>query len=162
MIRRLEFEETVPGRSRQALRLRLYSVSPAFIPPPGSQLLWRTYQPSFPSSLLFARSRRATSLRLYVGPAIQVSQALPRGDAESDFSALYLLIQILFQVFYISLKCRHIVIRLPSPCRLCNIKFQSRAQLSRHDLSINSNPFLVDFNLEMISFISAVFNYFFN
>src|SRR5450755_3348278 len=58
------------------------------MPPPGSQLLWRTYQPPFPSSLLFARSRRATSLRLCVGPALQVSQALPRGGAESDFSAL--------------------------------------------------------------------------
>jgi hypothetical protein len=27
-------------------------------------------------------------LRLCVGPAMQVSQALPRGGAESDFSAL--------------------------------------------------------------------------
>jgi hypothetical protein len=29
-------------------------------------------------------------LRLCVGPAMQVSQALSRGDAESDFSALSL------------------------------------------------------------------------
>jgi hypothetical protein len=27
-------------------------------------------------------------LRLCVGPAMQVSQALPRGDVESDFSVL--------------------------------------------------------------------------
>jgi hypothetical protein len=58
------------------------------MPPPGLQLLWRTYQSSFPSSLLFARSRRATSLRLCVGPDIQVSQALLRGGIEFDFSAL--------------------------------------------------------------------------
>src|SRR5450755_3774639 len=53
----------------------------------GRKSCGRTYQPPFPSFLLFARSRRATSLRLYVGPAIQVSQALPRGGAEFDFSA---------------------------------------------------------------------------
>jgi hypothetical protein len=49
-----------------------------------------TYQPPFPSFLLLARPPRATSLRLCVGPALQVSQALPRGGAESDFSALKL------------------------------------------------------------------------
>src|SRR5450432_530667 len=53
----------------------------------GRKSYGRTYQPPFPSFLLFARSRRATSLRLCVSPAIQVSQALPRGGAESDFSA---------------------------------------------------------------------------
>ena len=47
-----------------------------------------------PSSLLLARSPRATSLRLCVGPAVQVSQALPRGGAESDFSALFFFIYI--------------------------------------------------------------------
>jgi hypothetical protein len=53
----------------------------------GRKSCGRTYQPPFSSSLHFARSQRATSLRLCVGPAMQVSQALPRGGAESDFSA---------------------------------------------------------------------------
>ena len=53
----------------------------------GRKSCGRTYQPPFLSFLLLARSRRATSLRLCVGPALQVSQALPRGGAESDFSA---------------------------------------------------------------------------
>jgi hypothetical protein len=47
-------------------------------------------QPPFPSFLLLARPPYATSLRLCVGPALQVSQAPPRGGAESDFSALEL------------------------------------------------------------------------
>jgi hypothetical protein len=42
----------------------------------GRKSCGRTYQPPFPSSLLFARSRRATTLRLCVGPAVQVFQTL--------------------------------------------------------------------------------------
>jgi hypothetical protein len=53
----------------------------------GRKSCGRTYQPPFLSFLLLARPPYATSLRLCVGPALQVSQALPRGGAESDFSA---------------------------------------------------------------------------
>jgi hypothetical protein len=77
----------VPGRSRQALRSRLSRfLQLLYLFRQGRKSCVRTYQPSFPSSLLFARSRRATSLRLCVSPAMQVSQALPRGGAEFDFS----------------------------------------------------------------------------
>jgi hypothetical protein len=52
-------------------------------------------QPPFPFFLLLARPPYATSLRLCVGPALQVSQAPLRGGAESDFSAhLILLIKL--------------------------------------------------------------------
>jgi hypothetical protein len=63
---------------------------------------------------------------------------------------------------HVSLECNHIVVRLSSPCRSCNTKLQSRAQLSRHDLPINLNPFSVSFDLGMISFMSAAFTYFFD
>src|SRR5450432_2044108 len=59
----------------------------------GRKSCRRTYQPPFLSFLLLARSRRATSLRLCVGPALQVSQALSRGGAEFDFSALTLILR---------------------------------------------------------------------
>ena len=47
-----------------------------------------------------------------------------------------------------SLRERHILVRLPSPCRSCNIKLQSRA---RHDLSTNSRLFSLGFNLALFS-----------
>src|SRR5450755_1566763 len=69
----------------------------------GRKSCRRTYQPPFPSFLLFARSRRATSLRLCVSPAMQVSQALPRGGAESDFSALLTYIMRKLRELYLTL-----------------------------------------------------------
>ena len=88
-IRRLEFEEnrawpTQAGTAPQALSVSssFYASSARVANPVGG------LTSHLPSSLLLARSPRATSLRLCVGPAVQVSQALPRGGAESDFSAL--------------------------------------------------------------------------
>src|SRR5947207_13507759 len=61
-------------------------------------------------------------------------------------------------ISHVSLKCRHIVVRLPSPCRSCNIKTsKSHHQISYHDLSTNSTSFSVGLNLGIISFARAAF-----
>jgi hypothetical protein len=90
----------MPGRPRQALCPRLSRFLQLLcLFRQGRNSCERTYQPPFPSSLLFARSPRATCLRLCVGPAMQVSQALPRGGAESDFSALMVIVLIIYTAY---------------------------------------------------------------
>src|SRR5271170_6803684 len=52
------------------------------------------------------------------------------------------------QLSHASLRCPTIVVRLPSPCRSCNTKLQSRA---RHDLPTSSRLFSLRFDLALFS-----------
>ena len=89
---------------------------------------------------------------------------------ETDDGLVWCLIRISLRVFtlvqsfgatmhvsHASLRERHILVRLPSPCRSCNTKLQSRA---RHDLPTNSRLFSLGFDLELFTLTSAAFRLF--
>src|SRR5436305_14104296 len=107
--------------------------------------------------LLSCHRKQRTSLTISVNVEFQISARFLIFNSMSQLGIPVAFFRVV-PVSHVSLRCPHIVVRLPSPCRSCNTKIsKSHHQLSHHDLFTNSTSFSVGLDLEMISFASAAF-----